>query len=78
MHCLAEQSDRFVSYADLKRFILQQSGSLDTTEEATVCHRLKNRIKKQWIPQIDWLLVTTNKGDGYRLRAHVGGAEEPQ
>jgi hypothetical protein len=69
LDCLARDLDRFVSYADIKRFVLRQSGSRDATEEATFCQRLKNRIKKKWLPQIDQLLLTTNKGDGYRLRA---------
>ncbi len=71
LRCLASQIDAFVPYADLKREVLRHSGSRDRTEEATFCHRLKNRIKKRWIPQIDQLLATTNKGDGYRLRAAV-------
>jgi hypothetical protein len=72
-NCLWEQVDRFVPYGDLKQFVLRGSGSRDTTEEATFCQRLKNRIKKR-VPRIDDLIVTTNKGDGYRLRGHVGGA----
>lgn len=71
LRCLASQLDAFVPYADLKRKVLRQSGSRDTTEEATFCHRLKNRIKKRWIAQIDQLLSTTNKGDGYRLRTQA-------
>jgi hypothetical protein len=71
LDCLAESIDRFVAYADLKRFVLRRSGSLDSRDEATFCHRLKSRIKKQWIPEIDRLLATTNKGDGYRLRGWV-------
>jgi len=68
--CLSHDLDHFVPYVDLKRFVLQHTGSRDTTEEATFCHRLKNRIKKRWVPQIDQFLSTTNKGDGYRLRAY--------
>jgi hypothetical protein len=68
--CLAQQLDRFVPYADLKRYVLRQTGSTDTTEEATFCQKLKGRVKKR-IPRIDLLLVTTNKGDGYRLRGQV-------
>ncbi len=71
LHALARQQDRFVPYADLKAFVLRQSGSTDSTEEATFCQGLKSRTKKK-IPQIDRVLVTTNKGDGYRLRAHAG------
>jgi hypothetical protein len=66
--CLADQQDRFVAYSDLKREVLRRTSSRDTTEEATFCQRLKSRIKK-WVPQIDALIVTTNKADGYRLRA---------
>ncbi len=68
--CLAEHLDAFVTYADLKHFILARTGSTDATEEATFCQKLKSRIKKR-IPQIDRLIVTTNKGDGYRLRMVV-------
>src|SRR5206468_7313793 len=72
---LAEHLDAFVAYADLKREVLRRSGSRDTTEEATFCHRLKNRIKKRWVAEIDRLLVTTNKADGYRLRARHGESQ---
>lgn len=72
--CLAQHRDRFVSYADIKHFVLRRTGSKDTTEEATFCHRLKNRIKRKgWVPTIDRLLATTNKGDGYRMRGRIGG-----
>jgi len=75
--CLSRHQDRFVAYADLKHFVLQHTGSKDGTEEATFCHRLKNRIKKDgWVPTIDRLISTTNKGDGYRLRGYVGGRGE--
>lgn len=67
---LAADLDTFVPYADLKRAVLRLTGSIDSTEEATFCQKLKNRIKRNYIPVIDRLLVTTNKGDGYRLRAH--------
>jgi hypothetical protein len=68
--CLAQQLDRFVPYADLKHAVLRAAGSTDTTEEATFCQKLKGRIKKE-VPRIDALIATTNKGDGYRLRAYV-------
>ena len=68
---LTRQLDHFVPYADLKHFILSQTGGHDETEEATFCQNIKSRIKKQWVPQIDLLLATTNKGDGYRLRGYV-------
>jgi hypothetical protein len=67
---LSANIDLYVSYADIKHYVLQRSGSRDTTEEATFCQRLKSRIKKR-MPQIDLLLATTNKGDGYRLRGLV-------
>lgn len=67
---LAAELDHFVPYADLKRHVLRQAGGHDGTEEATFCQKLKNRIKARFIPRIDDLLVTTNKGDGYRLRGH--------
>lgn len=68
---LADQLDRFVPYADLKRHVLRAAGSRDGTEEATFCQKLKNRIKTKWVPKIDRLLATTSKGDGYRLRGFV-------
>lgn len=78
LHVLADHLDQFVPYGDLKHVVLRQAGSTDTTEEATFCHRLKNRIKqKGWIPMIDRLLVTTNKADGYRLRGYLAETEEP-
>ena len=67
LEALAEQIDRFVPYADLKREVKSRSGSKDTTEEATFCQNLKRRVKK-WVPRIDQLVATTNKADGYRLR----------
>ncbi len=68
---LAREPDRFVPYADLKRSVLQQTGGADATEEATFCQGLKSRIKRKWIPEINRVVVTTNKGDGYRLRAQA-------
>jgi hypothetical protein len=68
---LARHLDAFVPYTDLKHFVLGQAGSRDETEEATFCQNLKSRIKKKWVPQIDRLLATTNKGDGYRLRGYA-------
>ena len=44
------------------------SGGID---EATFCQKLKSRIKEEYIPGIDRLVVTRNKGDGYRLRAQA-------
>jgi hypothetical protein len=68
---LARQQNRFIPYADLKAYVLRHAGSTDATEEATFCHKLKGRIKACWIPKIDLVLATTNKGDGYRLRGQV-------
>jgi hypothetical protein len=67
--CLHEQLDRYVPYADLKREVLRRTGGTDGTEEATFCQKLKSRIKVRYIAGIDTLIVTSNKGDGYRLRA---------
>jgi DNA-binding response OmpR family regulator len=67
---LSQHLDRYVSYRDLKHFIVHATGSSEETDEATFCHKLKSRIKKR-IPNIDRFLVTSNKGDGYRLRALV-------
>jgi hypothetical protein len=71
LRCLAGRLDRFVPYADVKREVLGHTGGADETDEATFCHGLKSRIKKKWIPQIDLLVATTNKGDGYRLRGYA-------
>jgi hypothetical protein len=65
---LAAEADHFVPYRDLKRAVLRETGSCDTADEATLCHKLKSRIKRRFIPEIQRLLVTSNKGDGYRLR----------
>ena len=67
--CLQEQLDRYVPYADLKREVLRRTGGADGTEEATFCQKLKSRIKARYVAGIDTLIVTSNKGDGYRLRA---------
>ncbi len=67
--CLWRDLDRYVPYSDVKRHVLQRSGTADSTEEATFCQKLKSRIKKKWIPEVNRLIVTTNKGHGYRLRA---------
>lgn len=69
--CLAVDLDRFVSYRELKLEVLRRSGAADATEEATFCQGLKSRIKRRWVPDIDRLVVTTNKADGYRLRGHA-------
>jgi hypothetical protein len=69
---LAMHLDRFVPYGDIKHHVLERSGCIDSTEEATFCQNLKSRIKKKWIPKIDRLIATTSKGEGYRLRAFVG------
>ena len=61
-----------MAYAELKHFVLREAGSTEQADEATFCQRLKSRIKKLWIPEIDTLVVTSNKGDGYRLRGHGG------
>jgi hypothetical protein len=69
--CLWQHRDKYVPYRDLKRFVLLQTRSKDSTDEATFCQRLKNRMKKG-IPEIDRLITTTNKGEGYRLRGYLG------
>jgi hypothetical protein len=66
--CLAEQLDQFVPYRELKRGVLGRTGGSAETEEATFCQKLKSRIKDRYVPEIDRLVVTSNKGDGYRLR----------
>jgi hypothetical protein len=72
LDCLARNLDRFVPYEDLKRHVLRRSGGGDETEEATFCQKLKSRAKKK-IPRLDRLIATTNKADGYRLRARSEG-----
>ncbi len=70
--CLAKHLDTFVPYADLKKEVLHRSGGSDDTDEASYCQKLKNRIKKRgWVPLIDTLILTTNKGNGYRLRGQL-------
>jgi hypothetical protein len=69
---LAAEIDHFVPYRELKREVLRQTGSEDATAEATFCQKLKNRIKSRYVAGIDELITATNKGDGYRLRGHVG------
>jgi hypothetical protein len=69
--CLWREADRFVAYADIKHHVLRHSGSTDSTEEATFCQRLKSRIKRKCVPAIDALVVTTNKGNGYRMRGFI-------
>lgn len=68
--CLWENVNLYVPYRTLKRGVLDRTGSMDTTEEATFCQRLKSRLKKA-IPEIDRVIMTTNKSDGYRLRSTV-------
>ena len=68
LDCLARHLDAFVPYTDLKQEVLRRSGSKDSRDDATFCHRLKSAIKKKCIPEIDRFVVTTNKADGYRLR----------
>jgi len=75
LSCLSQRIDEFVPYADIKHFVLHNSGSRDTTEEATFCQRLKSRIKKR-VPRIDDFIATTNKGRGYQLRAHMEKTRE--
>ncbi|MFL5328575.1 MAG: hypothetical protein ACJ8C4_06640 [Gemmataceae bacterium] len=72
MACLSKHQDRFVPYPDLKFEVLRRSGGRDTTDDATFCQKLKGRIKKNWVREIDHVVVTTNRGDGYRLRRVVG------
>lgn len=73
--CLGARLDHFVPYSDIKHYVLTRSGTSDATEEATFCQGLKSRIKKKWIPGIDRVVATTNKGDGYRLRGWVESAD---
>ncbi len=75
LRCLADNLDRFVPYGDIKRYVRRAAGSRDATDEATFCQIRKSRIKRQWVPDIDRLIETTNKGDGYRLRGQLLMAE---
>mgnify|MGYP000892864297 CR=1 FL=1 len=75
VRCLAARPDQFVPYADIKRFVRAASGSRDGTDEATFCQMRKSRIKRRWVPEIDRLVETTHKGDGYRLRGQLLVAE---
>jgi hypothetical protein len=75
LRCLADRLDRFVPYSDIKRYVRAASGSHDSTDEATFCQLRKSRIKRRCVPDIDRLIDTTNKGDGYRLRGQLLMAE---
>jgi RNAse (barnase) inhibitor barstar len=66
---LAAQVDQFVPYAAIKREVLRRTGGHGGAEEATFCQKIKSRIKKKYIPTIDTLVATSNKREGYRLRA---------
>lgn len=76
LRCLARSLDVIVPYRDLKHEVLHHAASRDTTDEATFCHRLRYRIKRNWIPQLDRVLVTRGKEKGYRLRGEVRTARE--
>jgi hypothetical protein len=69
--CLAGNLDRLVPYADIKRAVLRGTGRPDATDEATFAQVLKSRIKRRWVPQIDRLIASTGRGDGYRLRGYA-------
>lgn len=71
LQCLFEYLDHFVPYCDLKREVQKRAGGSDGKDEATFCQHLKRRVKQHYVPEIDRLLATTNKGDGYRLRGRV-------
>ena len=68
--CLWQRLDQYVPYGDLKQGVLERTGSRDSRDEATFCQRLKSRLKAL-APDIDRVIATTNKGDGYRLRRMV-------
>lgn len=72
LSALTEQLGQFVSYGELKRAVLRRTAGRGDTDEATFCQKLKSRIKAKYMPGIDRLVVTSNKGDGYRLRAEGG------
>lgn len=57
-----------VAYADLKRAVCRATGSIDSRDEATFCHRLKSRLKKDHgIAAIDRLIQADRALGGYRL-----------
>lgn len=64
---LAARQGEFVAYADLKRDILAACGGGSERDEASFCHRLKNRIKQRHVTRIGALVVASSRGDGYRL-----------
>jgi hypothetical protein len=72
LHRLWLSLDQFVAYADLKRWVLEQTGATDSGDEASFCQKLKAQLKKR-LPPSDGVIVASNKGDGYRLRRHGGG-----
>jgi len=76
--CLWGADGAVIPYADLKRAVSEASGSSDTRDEATYCHRLKSRLKKEHgIAAIDQLIRADRLGGGYMLVrevAHPRGA----
>ncbi len=67
---LWESQDRFVSYHELKQKVTEATGTTDERDSATYCQRLKHLTKAK-IPQIDLILVTSGKGQGYRFRSRI-------
>jgi hypothetical protein len=65
---LAAAKGEVIAYADLKRAVSLATGSIDSRDEATFCHRLKSRLKKNHsIPMIERLIEADPSMGGYRL-----------
>ncbi len=68
LECLAVARGEVVAYGDLKRAVCLATGSIDSRDEATYCHRLKSRLKRDHgIVAIDRLIEADRVTGGYRL-----------
>lgn len=76
LNVLAGALGEVVPYADLKRAVCLATGSIDSRDEATFCHRLKSRLKKDHgIPAIDRVIEADRAQGGYRLLREAAIAE---
>lgn len=72
IECLYRHIGTVVPYADLKEDVCHRSGSRDSTDEATFCHKRKSRLKRMLAgAPIDELIVADRYRGGYALRESV-------
>jgi len=65
---LSDAQGEVIAYGELKRAVCRATGSIDSRDEATFCHRLKSRLKKNHgITAIDRLIEADRAQGGYRL-----------